>query len=87
MSMSWYVNKELGRLRNLDDIHAAENSRLIAEALQAEGKVGFKEKVFGALGAFMIRTGKSLQKQSRMREAINSFMDVSNQNTGSCATC
>ncbi len=84
---NWYENEELGRLRNRYDIRAAENSRLINEALHANDKVGVKDKVYGAVGALMVRTGKWFQKQSRMGEAIDSFMEASNQNSRSCATC
>jgi uncharacterized protein HemY len=88
MSMNWYANEELGKLRYKDDIRAAEQSRLIAEAESVGGNVTVKDRMLGALGALMVRSGSWLQKQSHLqREAINSFMDAANQNSRSCATC
>lgn len=86
--MNWYAFQEIGRQRNQDDIRNAKHERLIAEALRENEKITVKDKVFGAIGAFLVRSGGWLQKQSRVQQrAINSIMDASNQNGRVCATC
>jgi hypothetical protein len=87
MLQNWYAHELIASQRHSEDLKAAEQHRMIKEALSAYTRISLGKRMLIVLAQVLLQIGSWLQQKIQVGESIQSVLESQKQDKRACAPC